>query len=277
MTANPLVAEEEHPTAFAGIRIVDPALQCVNAIATGDWIEVGIDTASASLDALNYVSNPAGALLSCGVGWLMEHVETLSEPLDWLAGSPDAITAHAQTWGNVADAVSAVRQDYAHAVSGDLPAWQGAAADAYRANAQGSDHLLEAMAIAADGIRVAITMSGMIVAAVREEIRKMITELVGYLLEYAAELLGSGGLAAPRRVAARRRYRRSLRWVGQRSRSVQRSRMPPGGRAGSDRPLESPAASPERTAASSLAPSPPPPRAPGKPDGSARLPAGSPR
>lgn len=197
MTANPLVAEEEHPTAFAGIRIVDPALQCVNAIATGDWIEVGIDTASASLDALNYVSNPAGALLSCGVGLLMEHVEILSEPLDWLAGSPDAITAHAQTWGNVADAVSAVRQDYAHAVSGDLPAWQGAAADAYRANAQGSDHLLEAMAIAADGIRVAITMSGMIVAAVREEIQKMITELVGYLLEYAAELLGSGGLAAP--------------------------------------------------------------------------------
>jgi hypothetical protein len=53
------------------------------------------------------------------------------------------------------------------------------------------------MAIAADGIRVAITMSGMIVAAVREEIQKMITELVGYLLEYAAELLGSGGLAAP--------------------------------------------------------------------------------
>lgn len=197
MTANPLVADEEHPTAFAGIGIVDPVFQCVNAISSGDWIEVGIDTASASLDTLNYVSNPAGALLSYGVGWLMEHVEVLSEPLDWLAGSPDAITAHAQTWGNVADAVSAARQDYAHTVSGDLTTWHGAAAEAYRAHAQGSDHLLEAMAIASDGIRVAVTMSGMIVAAVREEIRKMIAELVGHLIEYAAELLGSGGLAAP--------------------------------------------------------------------------------
>ncbi|MGA9312166.1 MAG: hypothetical protein WBV74_17625 [Pseudonocardiaceae bacterium] len=197
MTANPLVADEKHPTAFAGIGIVDPALQCVNAISSGDWIEVGIDTASASLDTLNYVSNPAGALLSCGVGWLMEHVEILSEPLDWLAGSPDAITAHAQTWGNVADAVSAARQDYAHAVAGDLTTWQGAAAEAYRGHAQGSDHLLEAMEIAADGIRVAVTMSGVVVAAVREEIQKMITELVGYLIEYAAELLGTGGLAAP--------------------------------------------------------------------------------
>jgi uncharacterized protein YukE len=197
MTANALVANEEHPTAFAGIGIVDPVLHCVNAISSGDWIEVGIDTASASLDTLNYVSNPAGALLSCGVGWLMEHVEILSEPLDWLAGSPDAITAHARTWGNVANAVSAGQQDYARAVSGDLATWQGAAAESYRAHAQGSDHLLEAMAIAADGIQVAVTMSGVIVAAVREEIRKMITELVGYLIEYAAELLGSGGLAAP--------------------------------------------------------------------------------
>jgi hypothetical protein len=75
--------------------------------------------------------------------------------------------------------------------------WQGAAADAYRGHAHGIDVLLEAVAVAADGIRVAVTMSGMIVAAVRESIRKMITELVGYLIEYAAELLGSGGLAAP--------------------------------------------------------------------------------
>ncbi|MGH3546762.1 MAG: hypothetical protein ACRDQU_01260 [Pseudonocardiaceae bacterium] len=197
MSANPLVAHDEHSTDFAGIGILDPALQCVNAISSGDWVEVGIDTASASVDTLNYISNPADALLSWDIGWLMEHVEILSEPLDWLAGSPDAITAHAQTWGNVADAVTAARQDYAHAVSGDLMTWQGAAAEAYRAHAQGSDHLLEAMAIAADGIRVAVTMSGLIVAAVREQIRKMITELVGYLIEYAAELLASGGIAAP--------------------------------------------------------------------------------
>ncbi|MDQ2788500.1 MAG: hypothetical protein M3Y73_01835 [Actinomycetota bacterium] len=197
MSTNPIVADEEHSTAFAGIGIVDPAVQCANAISSGDWVEVGIDTATASVDTLNYISNPAGALLSWDVGWLMEHVEILSEPLDWLAGSPDAITAHAQTWGNVADAVTAARQDYAHAVSGDLTTWQGGAAEAYRAHARGSDHLLEAMAIAADGIRVAVTMSGLIVAAVREQIRKMITELVGYLIEYVAELIASGGLATP--------------------------------------------------------------------------------
>jgi hypothetical protein len=53
------------------------------------------------------------------------------------------------------------------------------------------------MATAADGIRVAVTMSGKIVAEVRGRIQKMITELVGHLVSYAAELVGTGGLAAP--------------------------------------------------------------------------------
>ncbi|MGH3870083.1 MAG: hypothetical protein ACRDSR_00990 [Pseudonocardiaceae bacterium] len=180
-----------------GISILDSATQCVEAIASGDWIDIGIDTAAVGLDALSLVTDPAGALLSYGVGWLIEHVEALSEPLDWLAGNPDAISTHAQTWGDVGHAVSAVRQDYALAVSGDLTTWQGAAAEAYRARAGDINHLLDAAAIAAHGIQVAVTMAGMIVAAVRDKIRELISDLVARLLSYAAELAATAGLAAP--------------------------------------------------------------------------------
>ena len=197
MSANPLVTPEESPGTYAGIGILDSAVQSVDAISSGNWIDAGIDTAATTLDSLAFVTNPAGALLSSGIGWLIEHVEALSEPLDWLAGNPDTITAHAQTWGNVATAVSTVEQDYLRAVAGDLTAWRGHAAQAYRARATDTGHLLGALSIAADGIRVAITMSGMVVAAVRDQIQKMICDLVGYLIGYAAELMGSGGLATP--------------------------------------------------------------------------------
>lgn len=198
MSANPLVAQPEHSTtSYSGIGILDSATQCVEAISSGDWIDIGIGTASATLDALSLVTNPASALLSAGIGWLIEHVDALSQPLDWLAGNPDAISAHARTWGNVVDAVSAVQQDFAHAISSDLTAWQGAAAEAYRAQGTDIGHLLGAAATAADGIRVAVTMSGMIVAEVRGKIQKMITELVGYLISYAAELVATAGLATP--------------------------------------------------------------------------------
>ena len=56
----------------------------------------------AGLDGLALVSDPVGSLLQYGVAWLIEHVRPLTEALDWLAGDPAQIAAHAQTWRNVA-------------------------------------------------------------------------------------------------------------------------------------------------------------------------------
>jgi uncharacterized protein YukE len=150
-----------------------------------------------TLEVLNLVSNPAGALFSYGVGWLIEHVQALSEPLDWLTGRPEVISSQAEAWGGIAQAVRAVRQDYARAVGSSLTGWHGAAAQAYQARAGEIDQLLNAASVAAEGIQVAVTMSGMVVAAIRDQIREKIAELVGYLISYAAELACSAGLAAP--------------------------------------------------------------------------------
>jgi uncharacterized protein YukE len=196
--SNPLIAQANHDaTGYAGIGILDSTTQCVDAIASGDWIEAGIGVASTIVDGFSLYEDPAAALASYGVGWLIEHVHALSEPLDWLAGNSGAIDAHAQTWGNVADAVSAVRQDYADAVAGDLTTWQGAAADAYRGRATDTAHLLDALAVAADGIRVAITLSEKVVSDVRGKIQTIITNVVGALISWIAELVCSGGLATP--------------------------------------------------------------------------------
>ena len=210
--SNPLVArEEQNTTIYSGIGILDSATQCTESISSGDWIDIGIDTTAASLDALSLVTDPAGALLSYGIGWLIEHVDALSEPLDWLAGNPDAISTHAQTWGNVAHAVSAAREDFAHAVSSDVMTWQGAAAEAYRARVTDIGHVLDAAAIAAEGIQAAVTMAGMIVAAVRDKIREIIADLVSRLIAYAAELVATAGLAAP--VVAEQAINLIARWA----------------------------------------------------------------
>lgn len=198
MSDNPLIAEEKHKsTPYTGIGILESADECGKALSSGKWVDAGIDALSTGAAYANYLDNPAGALLGWGVDWLFEHVEALSKPLDWLAGSPDAITAHAQTWGNIADTVAATRRDYAHAVSGDLISWQGAAADAYRRHATDTGYLFEAMAIAADAIRVAITLSGQVVTAVRDKIREWIAQLVGNLIAWLTEAAATVGVAAP--------------------------------------------------------------------------------
>jgi hypothetical protein len=40
-------------------------------------------------------------VFAAGVGWLMEHVSFLREPLDRLMGDPKAIEGHAQSWKNI--------------------------------------------------------------------------------------------------------------------------------------------------------------------------------
>jgi hypothetical protein len=198
MSDNPLIAEEKHEsTPYAGIGILDSAAGCGEALNNGEWIDAGIDAVSAGVGYVNYLDNPAGALLGWGVDWLFEHVETLSKPLDWLAGNPDAITAHAQTWANIADAVTTARHDYMRAVSGDLTSWQGAAAVAYRRRASDTGYLFEAMATAADAIKAAITLSGQVVDAVRDKIREWIAQLVGNLIAWLTEEAATVGVATP--------------------------------------------------------------------------------
>jgi hypothetical protein len=87
---------------FAGVWIAEDIDVIAQGIKDGNWIDVTLGGVSAGLDALALISDPIGALLQYGVAWLIEHVKPLSEALDWLAGDPAQIAAHAQTWRSVA-------------------------------------------------------------------------------------------------------------------------------------------------------------------------------
>ena len=104
MTSNPLVAAPAHtpPSAWAGVWICEDIELIAQGVRTGNWIDGSLGVVSAGLDALAFVTDPVGNLLQYGIAWLIEHVKPLSEALDWLAGDPAQITAHAQTWRNVA-------------------------------------------------------------------------------------------------------------------------------------------------------------------------------
>jgi hypothetical protein len=196
--ANPLIAaEQDSTTAVSGIGIAESAVDLASGIESGNWVEIGFGAAGVGLEALSIAMDPAGALLSAGVGWLMEHVEPLSEILDRLAGDADAVAAHAATWRNVAQAVGDVAADYGPAVAADTAGWTGAAADAYRTRGTDLANLLSAASTASGGVGTAVEMAGMIVGVVREIVRDLIADLVGRLIAWALEVAATLGLATP--------------------------------------------------------------------------------
>ena len=64
-----------------------------------------------------FCEDPLQGLLSAGIGWLIEHVSFLSEPLDYLAGDPDLVQEKAQTWDNIKTALEQAAKDYQQSAS----------------------------------------------------------------------------------------------------------------------------------------------------------------
>jgi uncharacterized protein YukE len=146
---------------------------------------------------LALISDPVGALLQYGVAWIIEHVKPLSEALDWLAGDPGQIAAHAATWRNVAADLRRDADDLGREVRLETAEWRGAAADAYRTWAARQDQAIEALARGAETMAAVTDGAGFLIAAVRVLVRDAIATVVSRLIVYAAEEVASLGLATP--------------------------------------------------------------------------------
>ncbi|GGK86992.1 WXG100-like domain-containing protein [Mangrovihabitans endophyticus] len=199
MTINPLVAGrvDQGEGAWAGVWIAEDIELIAQGVRGGNWIDGTLGAVGAGLDGLALVSDPVGALLQYGISWLIEHVRPLSEALDWLAGDPAQIAAHAQTWRNAASELRTESDEFARAVRHDITEWQGTAATAYRAWAAQRDGSLDALARACDTMGAITEGAGILVGTVRIMVRDAIATVVSRLIVYAGELVASAGLATP--------------------------------------------------------------------------------
>ena len=199
MTVNPLVAGrvDQPKSAWAGIWIAEDIELIARGVENNSWVDGTLGVVGAGLDALALVSDPVGALLQYGIAWLIEHVKPLSEALDWLAGDPAQISAHAQTWRNVAASLRTESDELTRAVRFEIGDWSGAASDAYRNWAGQRGQSLEALAKASDTLALMTEGAGMLIGTVRLMVRDAVATVVSRLIVYAGELIGSLGTAAP--------------------------------------------------------------------------------
>ncbi|GAB3568652.1 RHS repeat-associated core domain-containing protein [Amycolatopsis endophytica] len=193
---NPLVAQEESSTtAISGISLLEGAQDLRKAIESGDWASGALGAAAAGLDALGFVLDPFGSIFAAGVGWLIEHIGPLKDALDALAGNPDAVKAHSETWKNIANELGEVGVDLTNQVTADLTGWTGPSADTYRQQAKDVGDLLAAAKEASSGTASGIETAGTVVAAVRTLVRDIIAEVVGHMISWALQVIATLGIA----------------------------------------------------------------------------------
>ncbi|MCC8250605.1 hypothetical protein [Saccharothrix luteola] len=66
------------------------------------------DTLEADLAVPTADADPLGLLADAGLGWLVEHVDFLREPLDWLSGHADRFEDAVATWKQVATTLDGI-------------------------------------------------------------------------------------------------------------------------------------------------------------------------
>ena len=162
---------------WAGTGIFYDAKSTLDDARKGDWLALGIDAAADGLDTLGLIMDPFGVLLSAPIGWIIEHVSFLKEPLDLIAGDPDQVRAKAGTWTNIAAALEKSAADYrrsAEALRGG--GFSGAAASAYVQAAGNYCGAVDGAAGHARDAAKAIEVAGAIVGTVRGTIRDLISQ-----------------------------------------------------------------------------------------------------
>ncbi|MDA1358335.1 hypothetical protein O1R50_01810 [Glycomyces luteolus] len=204
---NPLIEGETATSALQGTKVIGGLAKTATAYGTAftsepfSFLDAGVATATTALDVLSFVANPFKHLLQAGVGWLFEHISFLREPLDWVAGNPQAIEGLALTWNNIAMEMSTAADEWAAELK-TIEDWDGADATAYRNAAAGFEQVLRSSAEAAATTANGVNIAGVAVGILRTIILELITNFIAEAIMWALSALATAGFTFGATLAA---------------------------------------------------------------------------
>ncbi len=222
---------------FAAARPLDECLSCASALrpAVGTIAGVGNgDFASKNglggllggsfsaggfqVDAMSLMSDPIATLAGSCANFLMDHLPPLPQMLKALGGDPRSVQSRASAWTSTAERVETTAKDYLARVDTTLRGWTGPAADSYRKFASCLSESIDSLSRITAGIGKALSAVSGIVERIRAIVRNVIAELVGKLISWVAQALGTWGVGLswviPRAVAAiAQRVKKVKEWV----------------------------------------------------------------
>ncbi|OJF14853.1 hypothetical protein [Couchioplanes caeruleus] len=184
-----VIAPESSTNWYEGTGILESVMGTVDGYSNGDYLGMGGNMAAGALSLVGAIMDPFQAVFAAGVGWLMENLSVLREPLDWLCGDPKEIEGHAATWRNIGERVNFAATSYADEVRTSTLDWTTLAADAYRGRAGRHIEDIQALSGIGEGIAKMTLIAGAMVGVIRNTVRDIIAEVVGAAISKAVQAL----------------------------------------------------------------------------------------
>ena len=184
-----VIAREADTKWYEGAGVLESAMGIKDGIAEVDGFSIGANAVALGLGSVGAIMDPFQAVFAAGVGWLMEHVSILREPLDWLAGDPKEIEGHAMTWRNVGGRIFEATDYFVDEVNRSTASWSSQAAAAYRVRAKGHAEQVQALGEITETMAEMTLIAGALVGVVRNTVRDLIAEVIGAAVSKAVQAL----------------------------------------------------------------------------------------
>ncbi|MFD9701435.1 hypothetical protein [Lentzea sp. NPDC059081] len=166
---------------FAGAGMVDTVAGLVKAVNEQDSSSIAAFSVGLAFDTVGAMLNPLGSLLAAGVGWLIDHLFFLREPLDLLIGDNIAIRQETEKLKEDAEHYEGLASGHLDALK-KLDGWIGETADNFRASMAHVAKELEVIGSAVNSSAKLMGTMGAVVTAVRSLVRDIIAMVVGGLI-----------------------------------------------------------------------------------------------
>ena len=207
MTFTSLKGGEEwsNPDNYSGAGVVESFFQTADSmkrLGEGDVTEVGLNAAALSLDLLGVLMDPVGALATAGIGWLIERLSFLREPLDLLAGNSDKIKSAVGTWNQVSVAIAQIADEQNKAVQSQVGSWREVAAERFRSSQAQLAAEITAVSKSCAAVGEQIATAGTITAAVRGMLRDLVAMFIYEVIRNAIIALASSYVSLGSSIAA---------------------------------------------------------------------------
>lgn len=174
----------------------DEAWKAGEAFAQGDWALGVANVAGGAAELVALLIDPIAALGSSVAGFLLDYMPPLPQMLDALAGNPALVEGIGSSWNNIGAAIDTAAGDLQAAMQRVMSTWSGLAADAYASAVTLLVDIMYKLGGACRAIGQGLTVASDVVQAVRGFTKSLISELVGQLISWAAQVAATFGIGA---------------------------------------------------------------------------------
>ncbi|WP_033294799.1 WXG100 family type VII secretion target [Amycolatopsis jejuensis] len=148
-------------------------------------VEIGITAVSAIADTVAFALDPLAKLMAAGVGWLIEHISFLKEPLDQLAGDPAEIKKLAEGLHKIGEKLRQASTDLDSALKAQITQWEGESANRFKNQVNTRVTQIKDAGHAVDTAGYVVETTMAVVYAARSLIRDIIATIIGEIIATA--------------------------------------------------------------------------------------------